>query len=550
MSKENKRHRSADNHLTKKELQDKIGETSGHYEALVQNLKTEMTYELQVQQIELEMQNRQLKQSQQELEESRDRYADLYDFSPVGYLTLQENGIIQDINLTGAVLLGAEREYIVGKHFINYLAPSAKSPFITYLRNTFLLSGNSFTEVALRQKEGKPRIVNLESKVVFGTSRTCRTVMSDVTEQRNMGVALQVIRSAQDALLSAIPAMVFYQDSNLLFTNLSQVFADFVGCSAEYVTGKSFHDLLPEAVADDFHRISTSVLETGMALYGYEHSMPDENGNLICFSTVISPFRDPKGDVIGLVGVCVDITHIKSTANLNSMLLVQNRVLTRNLFSAHEEERRHLARELHDELGQWLTAIQAEAQAICNVTNNHEPRIHESSLAISNSAKAVHKVIRNMLRKLRPSLLDELGLADSLRELHTQWCKSHPDIHCEINLDLSLENLGEEINVTIYRLLQESLTNIASHAGAHNIVVSFSREVEKFSGREYVLLKVEDDGQGFDSKNTRAGIGLLGMRERVIATGGDFYIDSEPGSGTKLTARLPVPDYGGEKLEH
>ena len=130
----------------------------------------------------------------------------------------------------------------------------------------------------------------------------------------------------------------------------------------------------------------------------------------------------------------IDITAIKNASNSNSELLIQNRKLTHNLFTAQEEERRHLARELHDELGQWFTAIQAEAQVICNIAR-HEPKIHDSALAISKSASAVHEVIRGMLRQLRPSMLDELGLADSLRELQRQWCHSHPDMVCEINLE-------------------------------------------------------------------------------------------------------------------
>jgi glucose-6-phosphate-specific signal transduction histidine kinase len=284
-----------------------------------------------------------------------------------------------------------------------------------------------------------------------------------------------------------------------------------------------------------------------MALYGFEHSMPDANGHISYMSTVISPFRDIKSNIIGLVGVSIDISHIKSALVRNSELLAQNRELTRSLFTVQEEERKHLARELHDELGQWLTAIQAEAHVICNIANSHAPKIYDSALAISNSAKEVHGVIRGMLRKLRPSMLDELGLADSLRELHFQWCSNHPDVVCEIKLNVPLDELGEEINVTIYRLVQESLSNIANHARALRVVVSFRRETDSASGTEFLSLQVEDDGRGFDVKQTPSGIGLLGMRERVIATGGEFYIDSMPGSGTKITARMPLKKCEMEK---
>jgi len=145
-----------------------------------------------------------------------------------------------------------------------------------------------------------------------------------------------------------------------------------------------------------------------------------------------------------------------------------------------------------------------------------------------------------MLRHLRPVLLDELGLADSLHELRRQWCHGHPDIVCELNIDSSLDGLSEELNVTVYRLVQEALNNIAKHAQAHRVVVSILKEMDKNRGADILQLKVEDDGSGFKSNQNHAGIGLLGMRERVIAAGGDFYIDATAGMGSSILARLPV----------
>jgi glucose-6-phosphate-specific signal transduction histidine kinase len=276
-----------------------------------------------------------------------------------------------------------------------------------------------------------------------------------------------------------------------------------------------------------------------MALYGYESSMPDASGHLIHLSTVLAPFRDSFGNIIGLVGASIDITTIKHILNSNSELLAQNRLLTRNIFVAQEEERRYLARELHDELGQWFTAIQTEAQIICNI-EKEDFVIRESALAISKCASAAHEVIRGMVRQLRPSLLDELGLADSLRELRRQWCGSHAEVICDLNFDAALEGLGEELNITIYRLVQESLNNVARHAYASRVTVSLQREPDKSGDTEYIVLKVEDNGAGFDAKQTGDGSGLLGMRERVIAAGGLFYIESVTGAGTKIEARLPL----------
>lgn len=508
--------------------------------------KVELLHNLQVHQIELEMQNRQLRESQQELEEARDRYADLYNFAPVGYLTLNETGVVQEINLTGAAMLGTERLNIVGQPFVTRLTTASIKPFMAHLRQTFSQPGNNITEIFVRMKEGKPRVVSLESVAMQGDKSSCRTVMHDITVQRRMSVALQISRSSQDALLNAIPALVFYLDTDLKFHSVSQAFADFIGRAPEEVLEKSMREIFPQSVADDLHQVCGAVLLSGKAVFGYENSMPDLAGNDCYMSTMIAPFLDFQERIVGLVGVSIDITAIKSASNSNSDLLVQNRKLTRNLFEAQEEERRFIARELHDELGQWFTAIQAEAQMICNVAK-HDPKIHESALAISNSASAVHQVIRGMLHKLRPSLLDALGLADSLSELQRQWCKMHPDIECEFRLDVPLAGLGEELNIVVYRLIQEALNNIANHAHAHKVVVSFELEPGKKGNSDFLLLRVEDDGSGFDAKQVRAGIGLLGMRERVIAAGGDFYMDSKPGHGTIIMSRLPLINTGRNK---
>ena len=128
--------------------------------------KDELLHELQVHQIELEMQNQQLREAQQQLEETRDRYADLYDFAPVGYLTLDESGIVQEINLTGASMLDRERANIVDMHFINHLATSSIQKFHEHLQKTFALPGNQVTEIQIKVKQGKARIVNLESMAI------------------------------------------------------------------------------------------------------------------------------------------------------------------------------------------------------------------------------------------------------------------------------------------------------------------------------------------------------------------------------------------------
>lgn len=497
-----------------------------------------LVHELQEKHAELEAQNLELRRIQQQLEVSRDRYVDLYDFAPAGYLTLDENGRILEINRTGAVMLERERHNIVDQLFQYFLQARDIELFLRHLQHACETKSNVTAELKLKNYDGKIRIVKMESMAV-PVSNICRSVMTDITHEYLADEALQRNLAAQEVLLQAIPALVFLKDMNLKFVAVSQLFADLLGYTIADIIGKSPYEIMPPELAEYFDRIGKEVLDSGQVFVTPEFDMLDINGKQVFISMVRTPYRDAKGNVLGMVGAGVDITPLKNAANLKEEILSENRKLTRALFDMQEKERRYIARELHDELGQWLTAMQAEAQAICNISESGS-KVYDSAKAISNSANATHEVVRNMLRSLRPSLLDELGLADSLRELQRQWCRNHADLSFELNLETTLDGLGENINITVYRLMQEALNNITSHASASRIVAAIKREAGNEFDPGVLLLTVDDNGVGFDVHIARIGMGLLGMRERVISAGGGFVVYSEPGQGTHIQVSLPI----------
>lgn len=553
---ENKKRRNDDHEArSKAQLVDQIEQLKTDSKTDIEQSQAHLLHELQNHQIELEMQNRELKEAQERLEEARDRYADLYDFAPMGYLTLDETGRILEVNLTGAAMLGDERANLIGKPFPARLTPSDSRLFFLYLNRVFHSTGGSnlVTEVKIRLN-GAEHDVRLESAPlasIASQARTCRMVMTDISEQKNATGALQQMLSAQEALLGTIPAMVFFKDTDLRYTAVSQVTADFFGRPAVDILGKTNFDLIPREQAEGFQRIDRSVLLSGKPLRNREQMASDAKGNLLILSTSLAPYFDPDGKAAGLVGVGVDITAIREAEQRSQELLQQNRLLTQRMFSLQESERRHLARELHDELGQWLTAIQAEAEAICSSSGaEREPKIHASAQAISKSAAEVQSVIRRILHRLRPSLLDELGLAESLQELAIQWRQHHPKIVCDLELEGNLDGLPESFDITLYRLVQEALTNIANHAQASHVKVSLRRVPGEASAPEHLLLTVQDDGIGMDAGEPVKGLGMLGMRERVITSGGEFMSHSTPGKGVRIEIRLPLVAPSEERRKH
>jgi PAS domain S-box-containing protein len=533
---------------------DQIDQLRTYSKTRLEQSETHLLHELQIHRVELEMQNHELREVQERLEEARDRYADLYDFAPIGYLTLAETGRILEINLTGAAMLGDERANIVGNPFSARLALNDSQMFFLYLNRVFRSTGTSniVTEVKIK-RGGVEHDMRLESAPITATSgqsHACRMVMTDISEQKRTTGTLRQTLSAQEALLNTIPAMVYFKDMNQRYTAVSLGCEDFFGRPAAEILGKTCFDLIPRKQAEALHRIEQSVLLTGKPLRNIEQMVSDASGNPRFLSISLVPYFGPDGKIAGLVGVSVDVTTIREAEQRSQDLLRQNRLLTQRLFSLQEAERRHLARELHDELGQWLTAIQAEAGAICSSSGaEREPEIYANAQAIGKSATEVQSVIRRILRRLRPVLLDQLGLADSLQELAIQWRQHHPKIVCDLELEGDLAGLPESLNITLYRIVQEALTNIANHAQASHVKVRLRREPGAASAPEHLLLTVQDDGKGMDPKLPVKGLGMLGMRERVIASGGEFLSHSALGQGVCIEIRLPLVAQKEEKHE-
>lgn len=237
--------------------------------------------------------------------------------------------------------------------------------------------------------------------------------------------------------------------------------------------------------------------------------------------------------------IMTNIDFIKESAEHNQELLHGNRRLMQSLFKAQEEERRLLARELHDELGQWLTAIHAETETIAYFSKSDQV-IYNSAQAIKGCVKKMHAVMHDMLNQLRPVLLDTLGLEDALLELKEHWVTHNPKLALELQFEGKLDKLHEHINITIFRIVQEALNNIRNHAEASRVLIHLNRNTGATAADDILSLSIEDNGKGYDTNQKPKGLGLLGMRERAIAAGGKFSVHSMPNHGTQIYVKLPL----------
>jgi two-component system, NarL family, sensor histidine kinase UhpB len=201
-----------------------------------------------------------------------------------------------------------------------------------------------------------------------------------------------------------------------------------------------------------------------------------------------------------------------------------------------EQERRRLARELHDELGQTLNAIKLDALALLP-----DPAHGVEAIArrIAGNADHVYRAAGDLVRHLRPPALDELGLVDALEACVDRWRSSHPALTMQLSTGGDFEGLGETVNLAIYRIVQEALTNCVRHAKARHFYIDLTREPGS-QGR--ILLEMRDDGVGFQVATLpSSGSGLTGMRERIGLLRGRFELLSEPMKGTTVRVEIPPP---------
>lgn len=252
-----------------------------------------------------------------------------------------------------------------------------------------------------------------------------------------------------------------------------------------------------------------------------------ENGNL---AARLPAFKLPELSRIG--------EKFNRMVEKLQLSVLQNHKLTQQLITLQEEERKNLARELHDEFGQCLTAINTDASVISKVADKKYPELKESALAINQLSRHLIEMVSGLLQQLRPGILDELGLVPALLDLVDAWKMRHKNIQCDIKVSSVKEYLSEAISIAIYRLIQESLTNVARHAEASKV------HIDVFSlsqlGKEGLQILVKDNGKGFNPASL-GGFGLPGMRERVEGLGGSFSIKSD--NGTEIQAWIPNKPY-------
>jgi PAS domain S-box-containing protein len=330
-------------------------------------------------------------------------------------------------------------------------------------------------------------------------------------------------------MINAVEQAVIATDSTGRILHWNRFAEQLYGWRSEEVVGQNVADVLLPEESRDMGRAVVSALCRRETNTPGEWLLKRRDGSRVPVRTAATPILDDGGKVVGIVGVSWDVSETKR-------LQEELQALSRRLLAAQEAERRTIARELHDDFGQILTAVRLNLQTI-NRPGACDPAEHiaESIVLVD---KAIERV-RSLALELRPSILDDLGLVSALRWLLKRQGE-RAGFEGSVRVRALRGRLPSPVETCCFRVAQEALTNIARHAEARQVALELTAAEGEFE------LAVRDDGSGFDVRaaSDRAArgesLGLLSMRERVSLAGGRMELESTPGSGTVLRARFPL----------
>ncbi len=365
-------------------------------------------------------------------------------------------------------------------------------------------------------------------------------VYVDVTEQKRMTKQLQASELEFRTLAENSPNIILRYDLDCRLIYANSAYERETGIPADeamYLTPENYWQAtMPVA---EYKRRLRKVTETGEPaeiLLEWER----DDARMTSYAFDVVPERSAGGEVEGLLAIGHNVTALREAEQRLEDSYEQLRELTTRREEAREEERKRVARDIHDELGQLLTALRMDVSLLRIRFGQDNPELAGQVQNIMERVDSTIQVVRNVAAKLRPAVLD-MGIVSALEWQAGEFAR-RSGVRCSLDIGEDQIFLDEERATALFRIVQESLTNVARHAQAENVGISLRRE-----GDDY-LLEVRDDGRGFEpavlKKKT---FGVMGMRERVLVLEGDMEIDSSPGGGTRIAVRIPVHRAVGER---
>ena len=485
------------------------------------------------------------------LRDSEERYRSLYNNTPAMLHSVDPDGRLVSISEHWLDVMGYERDEVIGKMITDFFSEESRKLAREVVIPEFFKKGY-YKDAQYRfvKKNGEEIDILLSAiadRDSGGKIIRSLAVSIDVTERKRAEEALRIAKeelsryskelelqvkkrtSEITGIFKYTPAVVYMKDKEGRYMLVNSRYEELFEVNNENIRGKTDYEILPEDTADHFRSSDLQVLESKQDCQFTENIKHKEG--IHTYLSVRFPIYDEAGATSGVCAILTDITTLKKAQD-------QLRRLSGSIMESQEKERYAIARELHDELGQVLTALRMDSVWMYERLKNSDKKAAQRALSMCDLVDKNIQDVRNMAIRLRPGVLDDLGLVDAL-EWYTSDFERRTGITC-IFEHYNVPAINETISTAAYRIAQEALTNVARHSGANRADV-----VLRVDNSTMTLL-VADNGKGFSMPefSESEGLGVAGMRERAGLVGGVVEVQSVIQNGARVSFKVPLDDQG------
>ena len=470
-------------------------------------------------------------------------YRTLFNNIPIGLYRTTPEGEIIDANPALVEMLGyPDRESLLGiSTKETYVNPGDLIRRRDLIEEKGILSNFQYQ---LRRKDGSVIWVEGSSRAVRdeeGRVRYFEGSLMDINERKRVEEALLESEKRYRLLAENVTDIIWTMDLDLHFTYISPSVTRILG----YTVKEALAQTLEEALTPSSCKMAKEVLEEELMIEQREQKdllrsrvlnleEKCKDGSTIWTESTITFLRDSDRQAVGILGITRDITGRKEVEDELRRSHRQLRSLARHLQSVREEERKSVAREIHDELGQALTALKIDVSWLSKKLPKGEMSLDEKVRGMKELIDDTIQKVKRISTSLRPGLLDDLGLSAAM-EWQGKEFERRTGIRCRVEMEPEEVILENELSTAVFRIFQELLMNVARHSGATRVEVNLEKGVDRLE------LRVVDNGKGITEKQISApkSLGLLGIRERVHPWGGEVRIEGIPRKGTAATVLIP-----------
>lgn len=475
------------------------------------------------------------RRAERALRSGEQKFSTIFQKAPfAAALSRVTDGVIVEINHEFEVLFGFSRIETLGKTSLElglYADPAIRS------RSADLMRTEGFVrnmEMKLRTRSGEVRDFLVSTEFVeINEERHVLTTSKDITDRKKSEAALRESEQRMRLFIEHAPAALAMFDREMRYLAVSKRWLTDYGLKDGEITGHSHYEIFPE-ITEGWKSVHQRGLR-GEIVEADEDRFDRADGSVQWIRWSVRPWHVTDGNVGGIVIFTEDITYRKQAENKVEETLRDVRALSARLQEIREEERTRIAREIHDDLGQSLTALKIDLSWISSRLTLPEPLMTQRLQSTLGLADSLIGSVQRIATELRLGILDDFGLTAAL-EWQTEEFSKRTGIECTIESVGELPDLPPPMATAGFRIVQEALTNIVRHARARRVAVRLARVGDNLT------LEVSDDGVGINSEdivNTRS-LGLIGIRERALALGGRVEFTGTPGKGTTVLVSLPV----------